>query len=129
MMTNTNMSIFNKYTNPETKEVIFKKHIIDKVFWDSIVENTINEGYDKNDKVDIYIPKDVNNFQEYVNYKKYNGSGWTIAKGDFIVRGETQESQVNGIKDLASYETFIITFVDDKDYGSSNMHHINIRGK
>ena len=129
MMTNTNMSIFNKYTDPTTKEVIFKKHIIDKVIWDSVVENTINEGYDKNDKVDIYIPKDVNNFQEYVNYKKYNGNGWTIAKGDFIVRGETQESQVNGIKDLANYESFIITFVDDKDYGSSNMHHINIRGK
>jgi len=129
MMTNTKMSIFNKYTDPTTKDVIYKKHIIDKVFWNNINENTINHGFDKNDRVSVYIPKDVNDFSNYVDYKKYNGSNWTIQKGDFIVRGDTEENQVNGIKDLASYEAFIITFVDDKDYGSANMHHISIRGK
>lgn len=129
MMTNTKMSIFNKYTNPTTKDVTFKRHIIDNVFWNNVNENTINEGYDKNDKVNVYIPKDVNNFEKYIEAKKYNGNGWTIQKGDFIVRGVTEETEVRGIKELAYYEAFIITFVDDKDYGSLNMHHINIRGK
>lgn len=129
MMTNAKMSIFNKYTDPTTKDVVYKKHIIDNVFWNNINENKINYGFDKNDRVSVYIPKDINDLSKYVDYKKYNGSGWTIQKGDFIVRGNVEESQVNGIKDLASYEAFTITFVDDKDYGSVNMHHISIRGK
>ena len=33
MTTNTCMSVFNKYTDSE-KNVIFKKHEIENVFWD-----------------------------------------------------------------------------------------------
>ena len=128
MTTNTNMSIFNKYTEPFTKKVTFKKHLIDYVFWDDTKAVNQNDGYDKNNKVSIYIPKDINNLSEYVKSKKYNGTGWTIQEGDFIIKGDVPETEVSGIKELSQYETFIIKSFSDKDYGSENMHHFEIKG-
>lgn len=128
MMTNTKMSVFNKYTEPFTKEVTFKKHVIDDVFWDDSKGVNLNKGYDNADAVNIYIPKDKNDMSEYVNAKKYNGNGWTLNNGDFIIKGEVAEDEVSGIKELITYEVFTITMVDDKDFGSSNMQHFEIRG-
>lgn len=128
MTTNTNMSIFNKYTEPFTKKVTFKKHLIDYVFWDDTKAVNQNDGYDKNNKVSVYIPKDINNMSEYVKSKKYNGTGWTIQNGDFIIKGDVVETEVSGIKELSQYETFIIKSFSDKDYGSENMHHFEIKG-
>ena len=128
MITNTSMSIFNKYTEPFTKSVVFKKHIIENVFWDDSKGVNLDHGYDKADAVNAYIPKDKNDMSEYVNAKQYNGNGWTLNNGDFIIKGEVAENEVSGIKELSAYEVFTITMVDDKDFGSSNMHHFEIRG-
>lgn len=129
MMTNASMSVFNKHTDSFTKNIVYKKHLIDKVFWDNSKNVNLNRGYDNDDKVDVYIPKDVNDMSEYVEPKKYNGIGWTLKNGDFIIRGEVPENEVSGIKDLSAYETFVITMADDKDFGSENMHHFEIKGK
>lgn len=132
MTTNTNMSIFNKYTEPFTKQVTFKKHLIDYVFWDdtkAVNQNrTYDNGYDKSNKVNVYIPKDINDLSEYIKAKKYNGTGWTIQDGDYIIKGDVPETEVSGIKELSQYETFIIKSFSDKDYGSKNMHHFEIKG-
>lgn len=128
MMTNTKMSVFNKYTDTFTKAVVFKKHVIDNVFWDDSNGVNLDHGYDKADKVNVYIPKDKNDISEYVNAKQYNGNGWTLNNGDFIIKGEVAENEVSGIKQLSAYEVFTITMVDDKDFGSSNMQHFEIRG-
>lgn len=128
MTTNTNMCIFNKYTDPFTKKVTFKKHLINYVFWDDTKAVNQNDGYDKDNKVAVYIPKDVNDLSEYIKAKKYNGIGWTIQNGDFIIKGEVPETEVSGIKELSQYETFIIKSFSDKDYGSENMHHFEIKG-
>lgn len=129
MITNTNMSVFNKHTDSFTKQVTYKRHIIDHVFWDNSKGVNLNRGYDNDDKVNVYIPKDENDMSEYVEPKQYNGNGWTLKNGDFIIRGLVAEEQVSGIKDLSAYETFVITMVDDKDFGSENMHHFEIKGK
>lgn len=128
MITNTNMSIFNQYTNPTTKKVVFKKHLINNVFWVDTKEVKQNDGYDKNNKVNVYIPKNSNDLSNYVNAKRYNGTGWTIQNGDIIIRGNIDKSEVSGIKELSQYETFIIKTFSDKDYGSENMHHFEIKG-
>lgn len=129
MMTNTNMSVFNKHTDSFTKQITYKRHIIDHVFWDNSKGVNLNRGYDNDDKVNVYIPKDKNDMSEYVEPKKYNGIGWTLKNGDFIIKGVVTKKQVSGIKDLSNYETFVITMVDDKDFGSENMHHFEIKGK
>ena len=128
MTTNTSMSIFNKYTEPFTRKVTFKKHLIDYVFWDDTKAVDQNDGYDKSNKVVVYVPKDINDLSKYIKAKNYNGTGWTIQNGDFIIKGDVVEIEVSGIKELSQYETFIIKSFSDKDYGSKNMHHFEIKG-
>ena len=131
MMTNTSMTVFNKYTEPFTKDVSYKKHLIKQVFWDDSLGINLNTGYENADKVNVYIPFDKNedDLKEYIEPKHYNGIGWTLQNGDFIIRGLVTENEVSGIKDLSAYEVFTITMVDDKDFGSENMHHFEIKGK
>lgn len=131
MTTNTNMCVFNKITD-ENKNVVFKKHLIDHVFWDDSKAVNLNRGYDNADDVNVFIPKNQNDMSGYVEPKKYKGlNNWTLQVGDFIVKGEVKEKQVAGIKELTSkYDNvFTISLVDDKDFGSSSMHHFEIRGK
>ena len=132
MTTNTSMSVYNKYTDEE-KNVIFKKHLIDNVFWDDSKGINRNLGYENADDVNVFIPKSQNDMTGYVEPKKYKGlsNNWTLENGDFIVKGNTSESEVLSIKELVQkYDNvFTISLVDDKDFGSENMHHFEIRGK
>lgn len=132
MTTNTSMSVYNKHTDEE-KNVVFKKHLIDNVFWDDSKGINRNLGYENADDVNVFIPKSQNNMSGYVQPKEYNGDGkkWTLNNGDFIVKGETEENEVLSIKELITkYDNvFTITLVDDKDFGSKSMHHFEIRGK
>ena len=132
MTTNTGMSIFNKYTD-EQKNIIFKKHFIKNVFWDDSKGVNISLGYENADDVNVFIPKSQNDMKGYVAPKQYKGmtNTWTLENGDFIVKGETDETEVLNFKELSSkYDNvFKITLVDDKDFGSKNMHHFEIRGK
>ena len=132
MTTNTSMSVYNKYTDEE-KNVIFKKHLIDNVFWDDSKGINRNLGYENADDVNVFIPKSQNDMSGYVEPKKYKGLSytWTLENGDFIVKGNTSESEVLSIKELVQkYDNvFTISLVDDKDFGSENMHHFEIRGK
>ena len=132
MTTNTNMCVFNKFTD-ENKNVVFKKHLIDHVFWDDSKAVNLNRGYDNADDANVFIPKEQNDMSGYVKPKKYKGlnNTWTLANGDFIVKGDVREKEVSGIKELTTkYDNvFTISLVDDKDFGSSSMHHFEIRGK
>lgn len=132
MTTNTSMSVYNKYTDEE-KNVIFKKHLIDNVFWDDSKGINRNLGYENADDVNVFIPKSQNDMSGYVKPKKYKGlsNTWTLENGDFIVRGNTDEDEVLSLKELSKKydDVFTISLADDKDFGSRNMHHFEIRGK
>ena len=132
MTTNAKMSVYNKHTTQE-KNVIFKKHLIDNVFWDDSKGINLKMGYENADDVNIFIPKSQNDMNGYVEPKKYKGliDTWTLNNGDFIVKGQTFENQVSSIKELKEKynDVFTITLVDDKDFGSINMQHFEIRGK
>ena len=127
MMTNTKMSIFNRYVDPQTKSITFKKHIIDNVYWDDRKEVNQDKGHNKDNSVQIFIPKNKNDLSSYVKPSNYDGTNWTINTGDFIVKGVVEVEKVDKISQLV--DAFTITFVDDKDYGSSNMHHFEIKGE
>lgn len=132
MMTNTKMCVFNRYVQPLTKAVTFKKHIIDNVFWDDIKATIQDKGYDKRNTVQVFIPKDKNDISAYVEPKEYDGeTNWTLNIGDIIVKGDVEETEVNRLSELSSkYENvFTILTVDNKDYGSSNMQHFEIKGE
>jgi len=128
MTTNTSMTIYNKYTNPNTKEVIYKRHLIDNVFWDDSLNVNLNQGYENADKVRVFVPKNKNDISKYIEQKQYNGDGWTFQNGDFIIKGNCIVTNATGVKDLSDYNVFRITTFDDKDFGSANMQHFEIRG-
>ncbi len=130
MMTNTSMSVFNRYKEPFTQNVSYKRHIVKEVFWDDSLGINLNAGYENADKVNVYIPFDKNkeDMETYVEPKRYNGNGWTLQNGDFMIKGEVAEEEVSGIKELSAYEVFEMTVCDKKDFGSYNMQHFEIRG-
>ena len=130
MITNTKMSLFNKYTEPFTKKVSYKKAPLLEVFWDDSLGINLNSGYENADSVNIYIPFDKNEeeLKDYVEPKNFNGNGWTIQNGDFIIKSDVSENEVDGIKELKNYEVFEITVCDKKDFGDYNMQHFEIRG-
>lgn len=128
MKTNTKMTIYNKYVDPFIHDTTFKKHIIDNVFWDDSLGINLSTGYENADKVNVYIPYDKNDLSNYKEPKKYNGTGWTLQNGDFMIKGEAELNEVSSIKELSQYEVFIMTVCDNKDFGSSNMQHFELRG-
>ena len=132
MTTNASMSVYNKYTTEE-KNVVFKKHLIKNVFWDDSKGINLNHGYENADNVNVFIPKSQNDMSGYVKPKKYKGlnNTWTLENGNFIVKGNTDENEVLSIKELIKKydDVFTITLVDNKDFGSLEMHHFEIRGK
>ena len=83
MTTNTSMSVYNKHTDEE-KNVVFKKHLIDNVFWDDSKGINRNLGYENADDVNVFIPKNQNDMSGYVEPKKYKGlnNTWTLENGD-----------------------------------------------
>lgn len=128
MMTNTNMSVYNKYVDPFTHKTIYKKHLIDNVFWDDSLGSNLNMGYENADKVNVYIPYDKNDLSEYKSPKEYNGIGWTLKNEDYMVKGDVEIEEVESIKELSNYEIFKMTVNDNKDFGSPNMQHFELRG-
>lgn len=132
MTVNTCMSVFNKYTDSE-KNVIFKKHEIKNVFWDDSKGVNLNKGYENADDVNVFIPKSQNDMSGYTDPIFYIGLNdtWTLNNGDIIVKGQTFETEVLSVKELKEKynDVFIITLVDNKDFGSPNMQHFEIRGK
>ena len=132
MTTNTNISVYNKYTD-ENKNIIFKKHLIDNVFWDDSKGVNLKMGYENADDVNVFIPKKENDMSKYIQPKKYKGldNTWTLNNGDFIVKGNTEEKEIFSLKELVKkYDNvFTISLVNDKDFGSYNMQHFEIRGK
>ncbi len=128
MMTNTKITIYNQYIEPFTHSKVYKKHVIDNVFWDDSLGVNLNLGYENADKVNVYIPYDKNDLSNYKEPKTFNGEGWTLQNGDIMVKGEVDLDNINGIKDLSQYDPFIMTLCDNKDFGSPNMQHFELRG-
>lgn len=133
MFTNGSMTIYNKHTIPETKNVIYKGTAIDNVFWDSVESVTERNGANKQDEVLVYIPFDKNDVSNYVQPKQYNGSSdkWTLKEGDIIIKGNYVNDipTIDKISDLKEYEVFTIYFTDTKDFGNYNMQHFKVKGK
>lgn len=115
MMTNTSMSLYHKITD-NNKSVTYAKTLIKNVFWDDKIKIEETQGYNKLNEVDVYIPKNKNDLSNVI-----------INKGDFIVKGNFNKENVSGIKELEN--AFTIKVIDDKDFGSPNMHHFYLKGE
>ena len=126
-MFDKDITVVNKWTNPQTKNIEYKTSHIHG-FWSS------NEGISmanseliKNDGLIVRI---LMSETRYVSPKEFedSGNGWTLKNDDYLVKGVVDS--VSKIADLKSnYECMKITNVAKKDYGSSDMQHFEVSGE
>ena len=129
MRTNTDITIFNKYT--EGRETKYKKSYIKKVHWeDSKGANIIASGLTTADSTKIYIPfSSVSEYMKPTQFKE-NHNGITLQVEDVVVKGII-EDEFTTIKALESKydDVRVITTVDTRDFGSPRMQHWEVGAK
>lgn len=126
-MFSKDITIINKYNNPDTKEMEYKLHSV-KGFWSSNQGISISNTQlisEKGLTARILLSE-----TGYVSPMEYDGTdgSWTLQNDDYLVKGIiTEIDSINDILD--SYECMKITDVAIKDYGSSDMQHFAITGE
>lgn len=129
MMTNSDITIYNKYyDSPQDKEVYQRTEIKGVHFEENKAVKLQNQGLVSDDKVLICIPFSAKCSREYARpmlFDKLDDKTpyFTLKEGDRIVRG-IQTYEVERQKELDErFETFTITNVDTCDYGRLSMQH------
>ena len=135
MITNTGMTIFNKYI--ENRETKYQKSYIEKVFWeDSKGSNVLKSGLSGADSSTVYILFD--NVDNYVTPKTFEKNKMnnlfdnkvTFQQEDIIVKGKVEE-EFTTIRNLEDNYDFVrvITSVDTLDFGNPRLHHWKVGAK
>jgi hypothetical protein len=139
MYTNTAITIYNKRSDG------YHRHVIDRVFWDSVKQSNINKsGISSSDSVSIFIPLEM--LENYVEPKAYialssTGDKFTFQanSADLIIKGivnnvidntsqQTQSTSLAAIRN--AYDNVVaVTIVDDKRFGSPAMQHFQLSCK
>jgi hypothetical protein len=86
VITNADVTVFNRLFDKATKAYIYKKAIINGVWWYGQQKASIDK--DSVHSADVYvvrIPKE--HTTGYVLPEDYTGEGWTIQKDDYVVKG------------------------------------------
>lgn len=136
MITNSNITIYNRYFNSTTRLDSYQRTILQGVFWDDKkAVNQIQSGLQDADEVLIIIPFSVNSDKQYISPKEFekleDRTGYfTLREGDRVVRGAIDFEITGKVSDLdKEYEAFTITSVDTKDFGSPHMRHWEVGAK
>lgn len=92
----TTVTVFNKFTDPTTKVVIWYKTVIDGTFW-KYVGDKINIGKTvlETNNIICRIRKDEKFLEPYQWSKKPNDTMknyFTLARGDIIIKGEVEDT-------------------------------------
>jgi hypothetical protein len=132
MMTNTSMTIYNRYVDPITRLDKWQRHNLNFVYWDASSGVSISKGMSQNSNVDVYIPTNMNYMTYYtypINFKLNPVGYWTIQNGDIIVKGNITD-EITKASDLERKYNNVYTVqnVTENFYGSPNMQHVYIRG-
>lgn len=117
MYTNSDMTIYCKTYNQNTRTDEWVRHEINKVFWDNCKGSNVKKsGMDAADSVNVFIPLSSSSIEPKI--------------GDYIVKGIVKE-EFTKITELSKKysDSHVITKVDRKDFGSSVMRHWEVGGK
>jgi hypothetical protein len=136
MYTNSNMTIYNKYFDKETRTDKHQRTILYGVFWDDKkAMNRLQSGLENADEVFIAIPFSVGSNRQYITPKEFESledksNYFTLREEDRIVQGEIDFEIEGKLSDLdREYEAFTITSVDTKNFGSPHMRHWEVGAK
>ena len=134
MITNADLTLYNKYYDPNTKAESYQRALIVGVVWENRkAANVLKSELISADQVAIYIPfaRGANYLQPIAWQALTNKAGkWTLQVGDFVVKGIVTDT-ISGaftITDLkAKYNDVLsIKSVDTMDRGNARMQHWQI---
>ena len=116
MLTNSDMTLYHKVLDTETRLEKWERYYIEKVWWYGGKGANTQTGYENANDVQIRIPYDMN---ENLNIANFN-IGDIVCKGN-IGKTITSQSELNGV------EFYNITAISNNTFG--NNQHIHLGGK
>lgn len=92
---NTTITVFNKFTDPQTKVVRWYKTVVDGVFWKYVGDKVmIGKTVLETNNTICRIRKDIRFLEKYQWLQKPNdemSNYFTLAKGDILIKGEVDD--------------------------------------
>lgn len=137
MKTNCDVTLYNKYIDPDNRTDKYQRTEIRGVFWENRkAANVIKSGLLAADQASIYISFAVGtNHLDPVEWQALEDKTgkWTLQVGDYIVKGivtDEVSSTFTITKLKAKYDDVLaISSIDTQDYGSASMRHWQLGGK
>lgn len=136
MITNSDITIYNKYFDKETRLDKYQRTVLSGVFWnDKKGYNRLTSGIESADEVLVLVPFKVGSNKQYISPKEFErledkSNYFTLQEGDRVVQGEIDFEITGKLSDLdKQHEAFTVTSVDTKDFGSYHMRHWEISGR
>lgn len=137
MVRNTNITVYNKYSDPTTRSAKYSRSVVKDVHWMGTVASSASKsGRLASNVAKIMIP--VAAGANYVAPKAWaalvsKAGKFTLKDGDVIVKGVVDDvvSDSFTLAELvAKYDDVVtITSVDFYNTGSINMHHWEVGAK
>ena len=116
MLVNSDMTLYHKVHDAETRLEKWERYYIEKVWWYGGKGANTQTGYENANDVPIRIPYDMT---ENLNIANFN-IGDIVCKGN-IEKTITSQSELNGV------EYYNITAINNNTFG--NNAHIHLGGK
>ena len=116
MLTNSDMTLYHKVLDTETRLEKWERYYIEKVWWYGGKGANTQTGYENANDVQIRIPYEMN---ENLNIADFS-IGDIVCKGN-IEKTITSQSELNGV------EFYNITAINNNTFGKNA--HIHLGGK
>lgn len=120
MLTNANITIYNKVENPVKRIVEWNRTVLRNVYAHSTTKASfVNDSARRANESIIRIPTDCDLYGEYVPEELYRkldskASNWTIQTGDLIVIGEC-DIEITGISTLENNAVKVLRVLSVND--------------
>ena len=116
MLVNSDMTLYHKVLDTETRLEKWERYYIEKVWWFGGKGANTQIGYENANDVQIRIPYESNENLNIANFS----IGDIVCKGN-VEKSITSQSELNGV------EFYNITSISDNIFGSNQ--HIHLGGK
>ena len=116
MITNSSLTVYHKGIDSQSRLETWTRYVYENVWFYGGKGAGINKGYENANDVQIRIPYSKNPELDFGNFS----IGDIVAQSTLDIDIETQQ-------DLADYQTYNITSLNNNNFG--NNQHIHIGGK
>ncbi len=133
MKTNADITIYNRYYDKTTRLDKYRRVVLYNVFYtEDKASNRLRSGIVEADGALLLVPLLNAHMVKYVPPEAYVGEPdtFTFQLGDRMVKGSNLYEVQTKISEVDErYNAYSITSVDEKDFGSPHMRHLEIRGR